>query len=69
MFASLSRFVPLAHSGFCIALMFGRSLRGLEPKVGANVSQPNVQGMTPLAVATQNKQEATMQILKAHGAQ
>ena len=49
--------------------MFGRSLRGLEPKVGANVSQPNVQGMTPLAVATQNKQEATMQILKAHGAQ
>ena len=63
MFASLSRFVPLAHSGF------GRSLRGLEPKVGANVSQPNVQGMTPLAVATQNKQEATMQILKAHGAQ
>ena len=38
-------------------------------KVGANVSQPNAQGLTPLAVATQNRQEATIQILKAHGAQ
>ena len=51
------------------ALMFRRSLLDLAPEVGVNVSQPNVQGMTPLAVATQNKQEATMKILKAHGAQ
>ena len=49
--------------------MFRRSLLDLAPEVGVNVSQPNVQGMTPLAVATQNKQEATMKILKAHGAQ
>ena len=49
--------------------MLRRSLCDLAPEVGVNVSQPNVQGMTPLAVATQNKQEATMKILKAHGAQ
>ena len=33
------------------------------------VNQPNAQGLTPLAAATQNRQEATMQVLKAHGAQ
>ena len=38
-------------------------------EVGANVNQPNAQGMTPLAAATQNKQEASIQVLRAHGAQ
>ena len=38
-------------------------------KVGANVNQPNAQGLTPLGAATQNRQEATMAVLKAHGAQ
>lgn len=33
------------------------------------VNQPNAQGLTPLAAATQNRQEATIQVLKAHGAQ
>eukprot|EP00416_Gambierdiscus_australes_P029614 CAMPEP_0171093438 /NCGR_PEP_ID=MMETSP0766_2-20121228/39080_1 /TAXON_ID=439317 /ORGANISM="Gambierdiscus australes, Strain CAWD 149" /LENGTH=267 /DNA_ID=CAMNT_0011551887 /DNA_START=62 /DNA_END=865 /DNA_ORIENTATION=+ len=37
-------------------------------KTGAAVNQANAQGRTPLAVATQNKQEATIQVLKAHGA-
>jgi ankyrin repeat protein len=40
-----------------------------KSKVGANVNQPNAQGLTPLAAATQNQQEATIQVLKAHGAQ
>ncbi|CAE7822017.1 AKR2B [Symbiodinium sp. CCMP2592] len=58
------------NSGLHYAAGYGRrELVEYLLKVGANVSQPNVQGMTPLAVATQNKQEATMQILKAHGAQ
>ena len=38
-------------------------------KVGAHVNQPNAQGLTPLGAATQNRQEATMAVLKAHGAQ
>ena len=38
-------------------------------KVGANVNQPNAEGLTPLGAATQNRQEATMEVLKAHGAQ
>eukprot|EP00913_Durusdinium_trenchii_P018688 g17562.t1 len=34
-------------------------------KVGANVNQPNAEGLTPLGAATQNRKEATM---AAHGA-
>ena len=33
------------------------------------MNQPNAQGLTPLGAATQNRQEATMAVLKAHGAQ
>ena len=53
----------------------GRCLPLLPPlpryllKVGANVNQPNAQGLTPLGAATQNRQEATMEVLRAHGAQ
>jgi len=58
------------NSGLHYAAGYGRKeLLEYLLKVGANVSQPNAQGMTPLAAATQNRQEATMQILKAHGAQ
>ena len=35
----------------------------------AQVNQPNAEGLTPLGAATQNRQEATMAVLKAHGAQ
>mmetsp|Transcript_46987 Transcript_46987/g.150993 ORF Transcript_46987/g.150993 Transcript_46987/m.150993 type:complete len:265 (+) Transcript_46987:98-892(+) len=37
-------------------------------KAGASVNQANAQGETPLSVCTQNKQEACIQLLKAHGA-
>jgi len=37
-------------------------------KSGSNVNQTNAQGETPLRVATGNKQEATVQLLQAHGA-
>jgi len=37
-------------------------------KTGSNVNQTNAQGQTPLAVATANRQEATMQLLQAQGA-
>ena len=58
------------NSGLHYAAGYGRKeLLEYLLKVGANVSQPNAQGMTPLAAATQNRQEATVQILKAHGAQ
>ena len=49
---------------YCVNLMLRYLL-----KVGANVNQPNAQGLTPLGAATQNRQEATMAVLKAHGAQ
>eukprot|EP00444_Apocalathium_aciculiferum_P025493 CAMPEP_0183438800 /NCGR_PEP_ID=MMETSP0370-20130417/77609_1 /TAXON_ID=268820 /ORGANISM="Peridinium aciculiferum, Strain PAER-2" /LENGTH=266 /DNA_ID=CAMNT_0025627101 /DNA_START=53 /DNA_END=853 /DNA_ORIENTATION=- len=37
-------------------------------KAGASVNQSNAQGQTPLSVATTNKQEACLQILRANGA-
>ena len=53
------------NSGLHYAAGYGRKeLLEYLLKVGANVNQP-----TPLAAATQNRQEATMQVLKAHGAQ
>lgn len=58
------------NSGCHYAAGYGRKeLLEYLLKVGANVNQPNAQGATPLNVATQNRQEATIQILKAHGAQ
>merc|ERR1719389_1574236 len=38
-------------------------------KTGASVAQANAQGRKPLDVATQNKHEAVIQVLRAHGAQ
>mmetsp|Transcript_37656 Transcript_37656/g.70232 ORF Transcript_37656/g.70232 Transcript_37656/m.70232 type:complete len:270 (-) Transcript_37656:263-1072(-) len=58
------------NSGLHYAAGYGRKeLLEYLLKVGANVSQPNSQGQTPMAVATQNRQESCIQILKAHGAQ
>ena len=58
------------NSGLHYAAGYGRKeLLEYLLKVGANVNQPNAEGLTPLAAATQNRQEATMQVLKAHGAQ
>merc|ERR1719384_1707382 len=56
------------NSGLHYAAGYGRKeLLEYLLKVGANVNQPNAQGQTPISVATQNRQEATIQILKAHG--
>ena len=64
--------------GMCVAILFHMISFGGWPffanlryllKVGANVNQPNAEGITPLAAATQNRQEATIEVLKAHGAQ
>jgi len=38
-------------------------------KTGASVAQANAQGRKPLDVATQNKHDAVIQVLRAHGAQ
>lgn len=58
------------NSGLHYAAGYGRKdLLEYLLKVGANVNQPNAQGLTPLAAATQNRQEATMQVLREHGAQ
>merc|ERR1712060_863822 len=38
-------------------------------KTGASVAQTNVQGRKPLDVATQNRHEVVIQVLRAHGAQ
>ncbi|CAK9067574.1 unnamed protein product [Durusdinium trenchii] len=58
------------NSGLHYAAGYGRKeLLEYLLKVGANVNQPNAEGLTPLGAATQNRQEATMAVLKAHGAQ
>jgi len=58
------------NSGLHYAAGYGRKeLLEYLLKVGAAVSQANSQGQTPLTVATQNRQEACIQVLKAHGAQ
>jgi len=58
------------NSGLHYAAGYGRKeLLEYLLKVGGNVNQPNAQGQTPISVATQNKQEAAIQILRAHGAQ
>lgn len=57
------------NSGLHYAAGYGRKeLLEYLLKVGAAVNQANAQGQTPLAVATQNKQEASIQILRSHGA-
>jgi len=38
-------------------------------KTGSSVAQANSQGRRPLDVATQNRHEAVIQVLRAHGAQ
>lgn len=58
------------NSGLHYAAGYGRKeLLEYLLKVGANVSQANSQGQTPLAVATMNRQEDSIKILQAHGAQ
>jgi len=58
------------NSGIHYAAGYGRKeLLEYLLKVGGNVGQMNSQGQTPLAVATMNKQESSMQILRGHGAQ
>merc|ERR1719330_1403501 len=57
------------NSGLHYASGYGRKeLLEYLLKVGASVNQANSQGQTPLTVATQNRQEACIQVLKAHGA-
>eukprot|EP00416_Gambierdiscus_australes_P029554 CAMPEP_0171093390 /NCGR_PEP_ID=MMETSP0766_2-20121228/39053_1 /TAXON_ID=439317 /ORGANISM="Gambierdiscus australes, Strain CAWD 149" /LENGTH=251 /DNA_ID=CAMNT_0011551831 /DNA_START=146 /DNA_END=901 /DNA_ORIENTATION=- len=58
------------NSGLHYAAGYGRKeLVEFLLKTGAAVNQVNAQGLSPLSVATQNKQEATIQVLRAHGAQ
>ncbi|CAE7699449.1 AKR2B [Symbiodinium sp. CCMP2592] len=58
------------NSGLHYAAGYGRKeLLEYLLKVGINVNQRNAQGQTPLAVAQLNKQEASLQLLVAHGAQ
>mmetsp|Transcript_71216 Transcript_71216/g.189349 ORF Transcript_71216/g.189349 Transcript_71216/m.189349 type:complete len:269 (-) Transcript_71216:79-885(-) len=57
------------NSGLHYAAGYGRKeLVEYLLKTGAAVNQANAQGQTPMLVATQNKQEAVIQVLKAHGA-
>merc|ERR1719444_739061 len=58
------------NSGVHYAAGYGRKeLLEYLLKVGSSVSQANSQGQTPLAVATTNRQEAVLEVLRAHGAQ
>jgi len=57
------------NSGLHYAAGYGRKeLLEYLLKVGAAVNQANSQGQTPIAVATQNRQEACIQVLRSHGA-
>jgi len=57
------------NSGLHYAAGYGRKeLVEYLLKVGTSVNQANAQGQTPFLVATQNKQEAVLEVLKAHGA-
>merc|ERR1712060_795423 len=58
------------NSGLHYAAGYGRKeLVEYLLKTGASVSQANAQGLKPLDVATTNKHEAVIAVLKAHGAQ
>merc|ERR1711972_1304742 len=57
------------NSGLHYAAGYGRKeLCEYLLKVGTSVTQANSQGQTPLAVATTNRQEAVLEVLRAHGA-
>eukprot|EP00933_Yihiella_yeosuensis_P032742 TRINITY_DN2637_c0_g1_i3.p1 TRINITY_DN2637_c0_g1~~TRINITY_DN2637_c0_g1_i3.p1 ORF type:complete len:267 (-),score=76.76 TRINITY_DN2637_c0_g1_i3:105-905(-) len=57
------------NSGLHYAAGYGRKeLTEFLLKVGTSVSQANAQGQTPMEVATINKHDAIMQLLKAKGA-
>jgi len=57
------------NSGLHYASGYGRKeLVEYLLKVGASVGQANSQGQTPLAVATVNRQEAVLEVLRSHGA-
>merc|ERR1719383_1151239 len=54
------------NSGLHYAAGYGRKeLLEYLIKTGTSVTQTNSQGQTPLSVATQNKHEAVIQVLKA----
>jgi len=58
------------NSGLHYAAGYGRKeLLEYLLKLGVAVTQTNAQGLTPLAAATQNKQQPCIELLKAHGAQ
>merc|ERR1719229_1326115 len=58
------------NSGLHYAAGYGRKeLVEYQLKTGASVAQANSQGRRPLDVATQNRHEAVVQVLRAHGAQ
>merc|ERR1712061_861370 len=57
------------NSGLHYAAGYGRKeLVEYLLKVGTSVNQANAQGQTPFSVAMQNRQEAVLEVLKAHGA-
>jgi hypothetical protein len=57
------------NSGLHYAAGYGRKeLVDFLLRAGAQVSQTNAQGQTPLTVATMNKQVETIQVLEQHGA-
>jgi len=57
------------NSGLHYASGYGRKeLVEYLLKVGASVGQANSQEQTPLAVATVNRQEAVLEVLRSHGA-
>merc|ERR1719229_884721 len=57
------------NSGLHYAAGYGRKeLCEYLLKVGTSVNQANAQGQTPFSVATQNRQEAVLEVLRAHGA-
>merc|ERR1719199_1333487 len=58
------------NSGLHYAAGYGRKeLIEYLLKVGGNVNQPNAQGQTPLTVATTNRQQVVIDLLKAKGVQ
>lgn len=58
------------NSGLHYAAGYGRKeLVEYLLKVGASATQTNAQGQTPMSVATTNKQEAVIQLLKSKGVQ
>merc|ERR1719203_125710 len=58
------------NSGLHYAAGYGRKeLVEYLVKTGASVNQANAQGQTPFSVATVNRHEAVIQVLRAHGAQ